>query len=587
MVKMANLKPYFRQKGATLIMTAFLLPVLFAALGGALDLGNLYVYKSQLQNVADSAALAGISRYSSGTSGEVQYRLTEVPNLEEDGSFTLTLGETTYHFKPDEETSGVDTQAAEYVDVNTDDDRKISLTALKTEDEDTTKLWFDENTRSRCYQVTLRNTIPTYFIRYFGIESLTTEATAVAMAYISGDDINKIIEETSKKIAETIPNYYWETIMGKGFTISNMDKRSNTVTIGSGDDQMVIKVNTDKNYYGARRYTYFTDNDSNYTQNTTDPFTSYETYTDSTITYKDRDVVKDGTSYILSACNEICALPVEADATAKDYTLRKLVYTISADLLLKGKDASGRQREITGLFLDRPRISDDKKNDELASIRETVLNITSKEISKNNEVPLYVRFESDQIRRGGSATFIAPLTINVKEENKKPMVIAYDGPDQSRTCTDAPVVDRMYPAYAYTLKNWQFTDHWDKTHRVNSDGKFADGDRYVLSSVQVSAPVTINLTKDFHGVIYAPFSEVTITGSGKINGYVLAGRIIDKGTSTTRHQLTSSTVSLPTWKLTKFEGDYFTYEVSYVDGNYHIVYDNLVDYVTNTIHVVQ
>lgn len=119
-------------------------------------------------------------------------------------------------------------------------------------------------------------------------------------------------------------------------------------------------------------------------------------------------------------CNEICALPVEADATAKDYTLRKLVYTISADLLSKGKDARGRQQEITGLFLDRPRIN----NDELASIRETVLNITSKEISKNNEVPLYLRFESDQIRRGGSATFIAPLTINVDGENKKPMVIA-------------------------------------------------------------------------------------------------------------------------------------------------------------------
>ena len=32
MVKMANLKPYFKQKGATLIMTAFLLPVMFAAL---------------------------------------------------------------------------------------------------------------------------------------------------------------------------------------------------------------------------------------------------------------------------------------------------------------------------------------------------------------------------------------------------------------------------------------------------------------------------------------------------------------------------------------------------------------------------
>jgi len=47
-----------RQGGAIAIMFALSLVVLFACMGIALDLGRLYVVRTELQNAADAAALA-------------------------------------------------------------------------------------------------------------------------------------------------------------------------------------------------------------------------------------------------------------------------------------------------------------------------------------------------------------------------------------------------------------------------------------------------------------------------------------------------------------------------------------------------
>ena len=54
------------QKGVLLVFTALLLPVVFACAGLAVDLGNMYVHKSNLQNAVDSAALAGAAGYIAG-----------------------------------------------------------------------------------------------------------------------------------------------------------------------------------------------------------------------------------------------------------------------------------------------------------------------------------------------------------------------------------------------------------------------------------------------------------------------------------------------------------------------------------------
>lgn len=51
------------QKGAFLVFTALMIPIIFLCAGFAVDLGNAWAYKSKLQNAADAAALAGAKEY--------------------------------------------------------------------------------------------------------------------------------------------------------------------------------------------------------------------------------------------------------------------------------------------------------------------------------------------------------------------------------------------------------------------------------------------------------------------------------------------------------------------------------------------
>ncbi len=549
------------QKGSSLAMLACSMAALMFAGGVVLDLGSLYANKSHLQNVADAAALAGVSQFGGTQFDTVSYRLSELPSDidKKDGSFTVTLDGKEYHLFPDDDTALADRGAEIYVDNNTSENQKISLTALKEKDEETTKLWAsrdaNNNVNSVCYLVRLQDTIPTYFARFFGIDSLTPEATAVAMAYIETSDknIDDFIPEVAKNIAETIPNYYWESIVGNYFTVTNTDPET-------------MNFNIRTTGFGYRKSAYFTDSWQNYVKDITkeEPFVNG----DRIIAYKDRDPItsphKNGGNESVITYDEsdnaslvdtFRADPIYADPWADVSPLKNLVYTLDAALMKKGKEG-----EITGLFLDRPNIGSS------GTVRGTVLNITSDVLSEDNKTPLYMRFESEPIKFGGSPTFAQPITINVKGYQKKPMIIAYDGPDPNRTTKDVPKTNVKEPKQAWG----------HSTERILSTER--------LTSATLSAPYTINLDADFNGVIYAPFSEVTITGSGKINGFVMAARIIDKGTSSTRTKLTSGEVSLPIWGATHTGGNTFSYTVKYIKDTYSIVYDSLTYYTNNIVY---
>lgn len=61
--------PADRQRGAVAIMTAFSLVLLIAMIGLVVDLGYLYTRKTELQNAADAAALAGARELNGTTAG--------------------------------------------------------------------------------------------------------------------------------------------------------------------------------------------------------------------------------------------------------------------------------------------------------------------------------------------------------------------------------------------------------------------------------------------------------------------------------------------------------------------------------------
>ena len=125
-----------------MVLFALLLPVFFACAGLAVDLGNMYSYKSNLQNAVDAAALAGASGYTTG-------------------------GDTVdYHPEADE-------MAAEYLKANLDN----SYSSLKDKS-------FEAQTVSgkTYYRVKVTEPSPTYFMRMLGIKPyIDVSADAVAL----------------------------------------------------------------------------------------------------------------------------------------------------------------------------------------------------------------------------------------------------------------------------------------------------------------------------------------------------------------------------------------------------------------------
>ena len=70
---MKPIKYIKQERGALVVLTAVLLPVLFGFMGIAYDVGNLYMHKARLQNVTDAAALAGGEVFKNPPENDPQY----------------------------------------------------------------------------------------------------------------------------------------------------------------------------------------------------------------------------------------------------------------------------------------------------------------------------------------------------------------------------------------------------------------------------------------------------------------------------------------------------------------------------------
>ena len=276
--------------------------------------------------------------------------------------------------------------------------------------------------------------------------------------------------------------------------------------------------------YGQRNAYYFTTTFASYMTNITEYRTlsssDYMAYTDSS--------------------NQFCAVGIEGTWTAN---LVKQVITINAELII----GASNNAEITGLFLDKQATTDNP------NVRAVELNITGEQISEYTDVPLWIRFESEGIPlRGSDKTFVMPHTINVNGYQEKPFIIAYEAPDPNRTSSNSPKINSSTGAYATT------------------------GTIINTATVQ-SAPFTVNLNNaDFNGILYCPFSTVTITGVGKIYGFILAAEIIDQSESafSSERKVFMTETELPTWGATLRNGTQrVDYTVQNVRNTYVIAYD--------------
>ena len=127
-----------KQKGVMLALLALCLPFLLAAMGIAVDFGNVYVHKAQLQNAADAAALAGGRVYADA----------------------LKAG-------TDNPKAAADSMARSYVTKNDKNVSDAPILEVRGSAASST---------TRYYRVTLSDTVSTCFLRYFGFDSFPVKA---------------------------------------------------------------------------------------------------------------------------------------------------------------------------------------------------------------------------------------------------------------------------------------------------------------------------------------------------------------------------------------------------------------------------
>lgn len=142
------LKKHWKQKGGVFVLTALALPFFLACVGVAIDVGNLYIHKSRLQNAADAAALAG-------------------------GREFANQGETVaYH-------PNADTEAQSYTNLD-----MATLGGGALTDQRYKAQQVDEDTI--LYGVRLTETVPLYFMRIFGMEDTPVVADAAVAIGLVG-----------------------------------------------------------------------------------------------------------------------------------------------------------------------------------------------------------------------------------------------------------------------------------------------------------------------------------------------------------------------------------------------------------------
>ena len=153
------------QKGAMIALTALTLSLLFACTAVAVDLGNLYMHHSKLQNAADAAALAGAREY------------------------VTAKNTVSYH-------DDADLMAGKYVKKNLSatiiqrlihPEKKTPIDIDKTGDPVYKVREKDDKTY---YRVELAENVETYFLKCFGMNTIACTARGTAAISQSGGGSN-------------------------------------------------------------------------------------------------------------------------------------------------------------------------------------------------------------------------------------------------------------------------------------------------------------------------------------------------------------------------------------------------------------
>ena len=584
------------QRGAFIVFTALALWFLLMFVAFAVDFGNYYQHKTRLQNAADAAALAGVAKYAEETKNNSAVstttskgRLVKLPSDSNVSSFSS--GSYSFNKEAGNVSDTVHESAKGYVMSNyvqNDSthngvsmfDSIWSATGDATESKETNGITTKITTvtpKSYCYRIDLTDTIPTFFARIFGKDSLEVSVSAMAMldrkdteetTDITAEDVLMQIAQNLSAIA---PNYFWETITynKKGaYTISGKE-----ITAFTADEKK-------RNRYVTGDKVDTAGNIANY-EEIVEPGTIY-----------------DGTGHLLGY----------REPTAEEGGLfGKPIYladnalseanTYVSTRVFKIKSALYNGNRIFVLLLDRDNIY---KSD---GVRERFSRIelgpigTVDEEKEDTTVPLYLRLESEPPDVGNAGNGLSTVgSIDIKfmdsvKTNPKPVVIIYEGPEQVRTRLDAPWISTIHAdqkkgqvvksnGKTFVLKAGQIQkDAEPISGSYDNDADVPDFMKH--SCIKTTAPVVIEIPDGctFNGAVYMPRSQVTIKGTGAINGFIVAKEIIQEP-SCGRTFIESKFVSLPTLSVVSIgardtKEKTIEYKESVIAGNFNMVYTTL------------
>lgn len=543
------------EKGAALVLMALLLPLLTGLVGLAVDGGTLYMHHSRLQHAADAMALAGVRVNSSAKEAHL-LSLSDVEETEHGLNFSRD--DRDYALTSKTPATAEDSRAEVLLDSDTNSLDKTNGVGFVSR-------LFDGD-GARAYKVTLTETFETSFLKVFGIDTYPVEVRALAV--VTQGSIKQEVLEAVKNIFAVSPNYYWEDLGWD--TVSGTYKKNHpTFTYGGfsiNEDNpetftldATPEVKYPKNMYSLDFF--------NANVKTRKEFLLAIPYMDiiqgrRIASYKDRETDPDGPpAHEVKEQYKYCAAPIEAvpknNTTSAENELNtalnslygiewKLDNTLMDVFFSYAEKNKSNQSgdKMQALYVDRPNIradswkTVDNKTVTSARIRATVLTITHDNWGNRVANPLYVRFESEpeliyeeNNPNHESVTVVQPITINVTGENPTPMVIVYEGPSRLRGQALVPGTQIMEDV-PYVNHNKPTEIQPPTMTFFNSDSTLKSDKKYLrMTSVTESPPVTINLERDFKGIIYVPFSKAIIKGAGKIDGFILAHEVEFVGNS--------------------------------------------------------
>ena len=620
------------QRGAFIVFTALAMWFLMIFVAFAVDFGNFYRHRSQLQNAADAAALAGVAEY---TTEEIAANSV----VGAVAAPTLSQGRLIKVVDSDKATTpsgGVRRSAQDYVNNNYGnlDIKNNKVWSEKVTEEKTENgVKQTVTTTHRYCRVDLEDSVQTFFARIFGVDSLTVKASALAMLDGSANDETwgKRLQGIAERMEKLAPDQIWETIV----------YNTNPYNVTDSEEPENDQKSTKNNYgYGefASRY---------YTVTGTSPNLLYlgEEETKAVRTDMDGNVI---IGYIDSD-DGVCAKPIPALGSVPYGGVTTKVFWIhdAAGVTWNmGKNNNMYAGEIFAIYLNRDHITNNNKipNSNVyrtgATDRFTKIIVDAIHGSDYNPnsymVPLYARLESETIRIGyrglmpvnGVFVEVRLTEAELAEGKIKPFVLAYDGPDQNRgkgpllvpgkpDAEDAPWIaqknvtiekemiykknkrPKQYFSSDLSLAPGQIEkdncEAWLASEK-NSDPYVFGGEGWtyeenkaylvgkgmVLSAMTTSGPIEVFIDKGkvFYGSIYAPRSRVILKGRGKIYGFIAAREIIDEEMGAPRTIYRSERIKMPTLVpvIKNRDKGIFDYVRVYIEAEYDMAFTKYEDF---------